>query len=221
MNTIDTPLKVDYEAGYHEKRHENHYKQEYYDARAQIAVKKFFSGVDLNQRILDYGCGLGQNIYKLPNAMGFDISEHGVKFCKTKGINATNDKAAVPDESFDVVFTSHVLEHHPHPKTMIEEMKSKLKPGKKLILVIPHERHGKAKFELDLNQHLYNWNFQNINNLLLTSGFEINENRYLRGAGYYKLLPFAKINFGLYRFLTNLASRLFGIKEIMVVATKK
>jgi hypothetical protein len=100
-------------------------------------------------------------------------------------------------------------------------MNRKLKKGKKLILVIPHERHGRGKFEYDLNQHLYTWNFQTINNLLLTTGFTIKENRYIRGAGYFRLLPVAKLNFGLYRFLTNALSRLAGIKEIMVVAEKK
>jgi hypothetical protein len=103
---------------------------------------------------------------------------------------------------------------------MIEDMRAKLKTGKKLIMVIPHEHHGKAQFKLDLNQHLYAWNFQTINNLLLISGFEILENRYLRGAGYNKLLPLAKINFNLYRHATNILSVLTGIKELMVVARK-
>jgi len=42
----------------------------------------------------------------------------------------------------------------------------------------------------------------------------------LRGAGYFRFLPLSKMNFGIYRWLTNTVSRLAGIKEIMVVATK-
>jgi len=212
--------EVDYEEWYHKERHNTHFNDDYYNARAKIALKKFFSGVDQHDRVLDFGCGLGQNIYYMPNAMGYDISNFGIEFCRRKGINATTNLDEVPNEAFDVVFTAHVLEHHPHPKTMIEDMRSKLKKGKKLILVIPHERHGKGQFSLDLNQHLYAWNFQAINNLLLTSGFEILENRYLRGAGYNRLLPLAKMNFGLYRFATNTLSVLAGIKEMMVVARK-
>jgi SAM-dependent methyltransferase len=212
---------LDYESWYHSTRHSTHFNEDYYKARAKIALDKFFSGIDKNTRLLDFGCGLGQNIYYLPNAIGYDISKFGIEFCKKKGINATNNLEDIPNEAFDVVFSAHVLEHHPHPKSMLEDIHSKLKPGKKLVLVIPHERHGKAKFEYDLNQHLYMWNFQTINNLLLTTGFKILENKYIRGAGYFRFLPLAKINFGLYRFATNLASRLFGIKEIMVVAQKK
>jgi len=211
---------LDYESWYHSTRHSNHFNDDYYNARAKIAVDKFFSGVDKNSKILDFGCGLGQNIFYMPAAMGYDISSFGIEFCNKKGINATTNMEAIPDEAFDVVFSAHVLEHHPHPMTMLEDMFRKLKKGQKLILVIPFERHGKGKFQYDLNQHLFTWNFQAINNLLITVGFKIQENRYIRGAGYFKLLPLAKLNFGLYRFATNLVSRIVGIKEMMIVATK-
>lgn len=212
--------EVDYEEWYHKERHNTHFNEDYYNARAKIALTKFFSEADRKSHLLDFGCGLGQNIYYLPDATGVDISKFGVEFCKSKGINATNDLDSIPNESFDIVFSSHVLEHHPNPKQMLADMHSKLKKGSKLILVIPYETHGNAKFELDLNQHLFMWNFQNINNLLLLSGFKVISNEYVRGAGYNKLLPLAKINFGLYRFATNFLSRLMGIKEIKVEAIK-
>ncbi|UII19709.1 class I SAM-dependent methyltransferase [Fulvivirga ligni] len=221
MELTAKPESLDYEEGYHTKRHGNHSKIDYYEARAKIALKKFFSTVDTkDSKILDYGCGLGQNIYYLENAKGYDISEYGLDFCRQKGLDVTNNLEDLKDESFDVVFSSHVLEHHPYPKQMIEEMKSKLKPGSKLILVIPFEKHGKGTYKLDLNQHLYMWNFQNINNLLISCGFQINKNKYLRGAAYNKLLFLNKISFGLYSSMTNIVSRLFGIKEMMVIATK-
>ena len=219
--TIDLKrTNVDYEEWYHTERHSTHFNDDYYNARAEIAVKKFFTGIDINSKLLDFGCGLGQNIYKLPNAMGYDISEFGVEFCRRKGIKATNNMDEVADGAFDVVFSSHVLEHHPHPKTMLEDMFRKLKKGGTLVLVIPHEVHGKAQFNFDLNQHLYTWNFQAINNLLLLTGFKILDNSYVRGAGYNRLLPLAKMNFGLYRSATNLLSRVAGIKEMKIVATK-
>lgn len=91
--------------------------------------------------------------------------------------------------------------------------------------MLPFERHstakGKSVYSLDLNQHLCTWNFQNINNLLITTGFEIIENRYVRGAGYHRLLPLMKLGFSFYQFATNFVSRLSGIKEIMVIAQKK
>ncbi len=221
MDTAPVTTTVDYEENYHSTRHNNHENDDYYQARAQVALKKFFSSVGKNERLLDYGCGLGQNIFYQPNAVGFDISKYGVDFCRSKGIQATNSLEDLEDESFDVVFSAHVLEHHPHPKTMLEDMRSKLKKGKRLILVIPYERHmKKGEFELDLNQHLYCWNFQAINNLLITTGFKIEENHYIRGAGYHKLLGLNKISSRLYWHTTNMLSRVAGIKEMMIVATK-
>jgi len=222
MNQTATAVKstLDYEEWYHTERHNTHFNDDYYNSRAKIALTKFFTGFDTNSRVLDFGCGLGQNIYYLPNAMGYDISKFGVEFCKNKNIKATNNLNEVPDEGFDIVISTHVLEHHPNPKEMLEQIFSKLKKGASLILVIPHEVHGIPKFELDLNQHLFTWNFQAINNLLITTGFKVVKNKYVRGAGYNKLLKLARINFNLYKTATNLLSRLSGIKEMMIVAVK-
>lgn len=222
MSQTATAVKttLDYEEWYHTERHNTHFNEDYYNSRAKIALKKFFNGFDTKSRILDFGCGLGQNIYYLPNAMGYDISKFGVEFCKKKNIKATNNLNEVPDEAFDIVISTHVLEHHPNPKEMLEQIFSKLKKGASLILVIPHEVHGIPKYELDLNQHLFTWNFQAINNLLITTGFKVVKNKYVRGAGYNKLLKLAKINFNLYKTATNLLSRLSGIKEMMIVAVK-
>lgn len=224
MENINTKekegLMVDYEDQYHTKRHKDHQNPTYYQARAKIALKKFFNEISPESNLLDYGCGLGQNIYYLKNAIGYDISKYGLGFCRQKGIRVTDSLDELKDESFDYVFSSHVLEHHPNPKEMISNMHRKLKKGSDLILVIPFEKHTYSDFDLDLNQHLFSWNFRTINNLLITSGFKIKINKYLRGAGYNKLLPFYSVSFKIYFALTNMVSRIFGIKEIMVVATK-
>jgi len=217
---INDKKKLDYEEWYHTERHSTHFNDDYYDARATIALTKFFKGFDLGKPVLDFGCGLGQNIYKVPNAVGYDISKFGVQFCQKKGIKATNDINQVPDESFDIVVSTHVLEHHPNPKEMLQQIFTKLRGGGTLILVIPHEVHGIPKYELDLNQHLFTWNFQAINNLLITTGFKVVKNEYIRGAGYFKLLKLAKINFKFYTSATNLLSRLSGIKEMKKLAEK-
>jgi len=217
---MEVKNKVDYESDYHVHRHPDHFDEEYYNARAEIALEKFYKGIELKSKLLDFGCGLGQNILLHPNAEGYDISKFSIDFCLSKGIKATTDLASIPNNHYDYVFSSHVLEHHPNPKEMLADMKSKLKEDGVLLLVIPYERHGKAKFELDLNQHLFCWNFQTINNLLISSGFEILSNNYIYGAGYQKLLPLHKLNKNLYWHATNLLSVIFGIKELMITARK-
>src|SRR5688500_6652571 len=100
---------LDYESWYHSTRHSNHFNDAYYNARAKIALAKFFSGVDKNARILDFGCGLGQNIFYLPNAVGYDISKFGIEFCRKKGINATTQLADICDAYFNVCSSADLL----------------------------------------------------------------------------------------------------------------
>ena len=50
---------------------------------------------------------------------------------------------------------------------------------------------------------------------------KIEKNKYVRGAAYRKLLFFYGLNKNLYFSLTTLAAYLFGIREMMIVATKK
>lgn len=212
---------TNYEEQYHLFRHNHHSHQEYYEARAKIAMRKYFRQVGPDTKILDYGCGLGQNMLYLPNAVGYDISKYAVEFCKSKGLQVTSNLDELPNQGFDTVFCAHVLEHHPHPKIMLENIRSKLKTGHDLILVLPYETHAqKGDFQLDLNQHLYCWNFQSINNLLISTGFNVKKNQYLRGSGYFRLLPVNRISFPLYFFTTNLVSYFAGIREMLIVATK-
>jgi SAM-dependent methyltransferase len=186
-----------------------------------VSQKKYFAKfVDPESSIFEYGCGMGYNINLMKNAIGYDISEYSLDFCRSKGIKVTNNVNSVENNSMDFVFSSHVLEHHPNPAEMLSEMFSKLKDDGKLILVLPHEIHGTADFKIDLNQHLFTWNFRTINNLLMYSGFKILKNEYLRGAGYEKLLPIYGLNKNLYQLMTNFTSRLFGIKEMMIIAEK-
>jgi ubiquinone/menaquinone biosynthesis C-methylase UbiE len=192
----------------------------YYEARAKIGHKYYFYNNLSQDKILDYGCGMGQNIYHLKNAQGYDISKKAKDFCLSKGLQVTTQLETIPNDSFDIVFSSHVLEHHPHPKTMLEEMHMKLKSNGELRLVLPYETHGKSTFYLDAHQHLYTWNFRTINNLLVTSGFRIKENKYLRGAGYEKFLFLYKINFNTYEFATKLISYCAGIKDMLIIAEK-
>lgn len=226
MNAVlEAPVedtKLHYEEDYHAIRHASNFNHKYYEAKAYVAKRKYFDAfVDKGASVLDYGCGMGQNILYVDNAQGYDISEYALDFARSKGIKATNNINSIADNSMDVVFSAHVLEHHTHPYDMIAEIRSKLKPGGKLVLVIPHERHGKADFKLDLNQHLFMWNFQNINNLLMVSGFEIKKNKYMRGAGYNKLLDLYDIDKELYRKATKLAAYASGIKELLIIAEKK
>jgi SAM-dependent methyltransferase len=164
--------------------------------------------------------------FLLPNAVGYDISKFALKFAKKKGIKTTNNIKEIKNK-FDIILCSHVLEHVKDPYKTLKILRSKLKAGGKLILILPVERHGKASFDLDINQHLYCWNFRTINNLLTVANFRVIENSYLYSVTssklanlLYSILPITKTSLILYDFLCELVSMILGGKEMKIVAVK-
>lgn len=213
---------VGYEEQYHNAVHNRLVgNAKYYEARARVAKRKYFSNIPENTRILEFSCGLGQDTLYFPNTVGFDISEFCLDFCRKKGKTVINDLKLAENHSFDLVFSAHTLEHVPNPYEILVQLKEKLNDNGRLMLVLPCEQHGKASFELDVNQHLYCWNFRAINNLLLTAGFSILENRYFRGAGYEKFLFTSNFGIPFYQKVTQIVAFLNGIKELCVIAKPK
>lgn len=210
-----------YEQDYHLEKHGYlHDDEEYYLARAKVAKHDYFYyPLDKSKKILEYGVGLGKNIYYFPNAIGYDISKFAVDFCRKKGINATTDFKKIKDNSCDIVFSCHVLEHLENPLKALKEMKKKLNDTGLLVTVLPIDRWKKPNIN-DKDQHLYNWNFNTITNLLVRAGFYPLEYKIIRRTGFKKLLPFIRISFKLYLFLTKLAAIVFGSKHMMIIAQK-
>jgi SAM-dependent methyltransferase len=219
--------KDNYEGEYHSTLHKHLYTNpEYYELRAKLACLNYFGGLgDLKSRkVLEFGCGLGQNIYWLSergaSVKGYDISKFALDFCRKKGLDATDKLGKLG--KFDIIFSRHVLEHLPNPLESLKEMGDKLEKEGTLILVLPREGHENASFEPDIHKHLYSWNFRTINNLLDEAGFRVVENKVLPFAmGYRKLMPLGRINLELYDSATKLIGRLRGAKELKIVAIKR
>lgn len=212
----------------------NHYNQEYYTtiyeknkisdnlylAKAKIAKEKYFKNIPENSTILDFGCGLGHNTYLFKNSVAYDISEYSLEFCKSKAKNVVRSMDDIVNESMDIVFSSHTLEHVKNPYETLCLFSAKMKKNAKLILILPVEKHSKSDFNLDINQHLFSWNFRSINNLLIKSGFSIINNYYCHGIGFHKLNFLLKISYKLFKFSITASARLLNIKEMVIVAKK-
>lgn len=79
-------------------------------------AKEFCRGVGL-----DVGCGK----WPLPGARPIDLKRG-------------DDAMALPEGTWDYVFSSHCLEHLPNPVEAIEHWKTRIVPGGVLFLYLPH-----------------------------------------------------------------------------------
>lgn len=197
----------------------------YYSLRAKVSIKRYFRGISnlKKKRILEFGSGLGQNIFLLKEGevYGYDISKSANEFAKKKGIKVLSSANSIKDESFDVILSCHNLEHLENPFENLTFLYDKLKKDGLLILVLPTEKQRYSPLRPELvNNHLFAWNFDTINNLLFRVGFKVEKNKFYFGTGYSKLSLLSNFSFSLYLLFVSLIGRLTKSKDLFVLARK-
>lgn len=100
--------------------------------------------------ILDFGANWGYGAYQFNRAgfrsIGFELSEPRAAFAEQLDVDVFTDWSRVIQHGpYDVVFSSHVLEHTPNPRDAIGNMVDVLSPGGFLISVFPN---GSNEFQL-------------------------------------------------------------------------
>jgi SAM-dependent methyltransferase len=140
-------------------------------------------------RILEIGCGRGLLLRHLAQ-LGHEC--HGIERSALAARRAAQseelrvytqplEKCHFADEYFDVVILWHVLEHLDHPQATLAQISRLLKPGGLLCLEVPNLSSlqscstGKNWFHLDVEHHLYHFSLNGLHQLLLSTGFNVEE----------------------------------------------
>jgi SAM-dependent methyltransferase len=182
-----------YDSGYHGARHPELIGEDaYFEARAEVQARFYFSADERRKRIFEYGCGIGQGIAALPHAAGWDISAEARAVCRRRNLSVYETLEEVPRACWDIVFCRHVLEHVERPIDALASMRALLKPTGELFIIVPKEEHFSPKLAPDLDQHLHCWNFRALNNLLFRAGFAPRTNEYRYMLGWHAFLPIRK-----------------------------
>jgi len=196
--------------------HSDHYSEDYFRWQQRIGefggwanIDKFSAFIQEDYSIIDFGSGGGflLNQIKCREKIGIEINEPAIRVAEKSGIHTVNSLDQIRDEWADLIISNHALEHTLNPLSILSGLHTKLKPGGKIIFVVPCESIRYRYKEEDINHHLFSWSPMSLGNLFSEAGFRIIESKAL----IHKWPPFhytiARI-FG--RRIFNLICRIYG-----------
>lgn len=99
--------------------------------------------------VLDVGCGSTQLLNNVPQAIGVDTNPAKLRFMRRPArilINASVSALPFPDESFDVILASHLIEHLPQSEIPFRELARCLKSDGTLVIATPDYGRRRWRF---------------------------------------------------------------------------
>jgi hypothetical protein len=152
-----------------------------------LRARKFQPYVQPADVVFELGVGAGWNLGTLRCArrIGCDASTFLSPQLAKLGIEFMPDLQSVPDNLANVAICHQTLEHLIDPTETLRQLRRVTRSNGLLILHVPWEReHRYAQYRADEpNHHLFNWNAQNLGNLVSVVGYKI-ESLVVRKYGY-------------------------------------
>src|SRR5881296_4250818 len=145
-------------------------------------------GVD----VLDVGCGSGTLLGLLKHrgfrGIGIDFSEEAAGLAEAENgvrvVVGSLERAAFPDQSFDIVTLFHVMEHVANPREVLAEVFRVLRSNGAVVLQVPSidswqfRLFGAKWYGLDIPRHVIDYSKHAIFKLLNDSGFVVHRIRH-------------------------------------------
>lgn len=100
-------------------------------------------------KVLDFGANWGYGVFQFKhrgfNAIGYELSKPRASYADKLGVSVYSDwQEIVARGPYDVVFSSHVLEHTPDPANALQQQRSVLKSDGMIVGYVPN---GSAEFK--------------------------------------------------------------------------
>jgi SAM-dependent methyltransferase len=138
--------------------------------------------------VLDVGCGYGYFVRRALaagfDAYGVDLSPDGIreaeKHAPGRVFRGTLDEVeALADRRFDVIFASHLIEHIPEPRPLVETLAKRLNEGGIVMFVTPNIESwlarvsGRRWVSFKIPEHVAYYTPTTIRHLLEGAGLEV------------------------------------------------
>ena len=153
--------------------------------RANFDFGVMYLPAQIGGRLLEVGCGGGWKLKFMQDlgwyVEGVDFDPAAVENAKRKGLQVrigTLETQGYPDDYFDAVTMSHLIEHVHDPLLVLRESHRILKPGGRLVLVTPniaslgHRLFKASWLSLDPPRHLHIFAIQSLRPLTQKAGFQ-------------------------------------------------
>jgi ubiquinone/menaquinone biosynthesis C-methylase UbiE len=154
-----------------------------------------------NAAILEVGCSGGPLLLALQQAgythlTGIDVSEEGIALAQRRGFKqvAVMDGARLefPDNSFDVLVASDVLEHIEQESQALQEWRRVLRPGGHLLVFVPAHQYLWSRHD-EVNHHFRRYSSTHLQAVLKANGFQVQQSGYWNNLLYF---PTALVRLG-------------------------
>jgi SAM-dependent methyltransferase len=140
-------------------------------------------------RLLDVGCGIGTELRVARDrgwhATGIELAAASLGVARDDGLDVIGEplgQVPLPPASFDLVTVNHALEHIPHVRPVLDEIRRVLRPGGWLFVSVPNLGAWQHRFGLDRlgglafsDDHYLFFTPAALRRLLATDGFAVVE----------------------------------------------
>lgn len=132
--------KKTYRSAYENQNAETLWEESLPEAKKRVL--RFEDYYTQDTRLLEIGCASGFFLDavkdKVETVTGIELTKEYVKYARERGIDVRESLDEIPDNTYDLIFMFHVLEHIDDPINFLKEVKKKLSQNGKLIIEVPN-----------------------------------------------------------------------------------
>lgn len=151
--------------------------------------------------VLDVGCGSGLMLSALENigrTSGMDMSDEAIAFSREifKGVVRKGflpEQVPYDEESFDLITVLDVIEHLDADVDALKTMRSRLRPGGKMIVTVPAYMFLWSNFDV-LNEHKRRYTRSELRSKLQAAGLTIEKISYFNSLLFPVVFVVRKLN---------------------------
>lgn len=141
----------------------------------------YFSRLSRSMRILEVGCSSGMLIDDLTvlgfhDSYGVDINKEAIEYGKQRGVTNISLVDGVtlpyPDNAFDFVISSDVLEHISDEGRALAEWRRVLRPGGRLLIMVPAFQFLWSEHDV-VNEHFRRYTRTSLTQVLHTNALDV------------------------------------------------